>query len=83
MPHSDRRGAVLAWSGACLVVLALAVGALLLLQPWASCPDDSAPAACPVPADDVPLHAAGWVGAGVTGVVGLALVARPGSMRRR
>lgn len=76
MPHR-RRARAATWAGACLVLLALTLGTLLLLQPWASCPDDDVPAACPVPAAEVPLHAVGWVGAAVAGAVGAALLVRP------
>ncbi|MFC8191590.1 hypothetical protein ACFUMH_07995 [Cellulomonas sp. NPDC057328] len=67
--------------GGALVSAGLIVVALVLLQPWASCPDDSASAACPVPAEHVPLHTAALLAAAGGIVVGGRLVLVPAPSR--
>ncbi len=63
-------------AGILLLVAGVALGLLILLQPWASCPDDDAPAACPVPPSQVPIHLAALTASGAAMVAGGALVLR-------
>ncbi len=67
--------------GVTLLALAVTSALVLLLQPWATCPDDDVPAACPVPEGVLGATYAGWAVVVVVGVAGGATLTWPAGRR--
>jgi hypothetical protein len=67
--------------GATLLALAATSALVLLLQPWATCPDDDVPAACPVPEGVTGATYAGCAAGVVAGVDGAAALTWPARAR--
>lgn len=65
-----------------LFVVAVAGAVVLLLQPWVTCPDDAASAACPVPEGETAWRLAGSAAVVLAAVAGGALMRWSGRQRQ-